>query len=181
MGFFTKLKRDKEDQRWLDGADFTECLELLFEGTPDEDMKRRLFLLQCSKKTRDIPESQSSVWATLLHYHRIVPLKMDIVASNIAHGVYYLIDEADERDPYTAKSLYERLFKKWPEAFHYAMRAAEKEELERNWVFLACVHLFGWAEDSDASRVKEYVDKIYALDQIKKYSVYEWLKAQIEK
>ena len=50
MGFFAKLKRDKEDQQWLEGADFTECLELLFEGTPDEDMKRRLFLLQCSKK-----------------------------------------------------------------------------------------------------------------------------------
>ena len=50
MGFFANRKRDKEDQKWLEGADFTECLELLFEGTPDEDMKRRLFLLQCSKK-----------------------------------------------------------------------------------------------------------------------------------
>lgn len=181
MGFFADRKRDKEDQRWLEGADFTQCLELLFGETPDEDMKRRIRVFYRSKKMNAIPSSQRAVWATLMHYHNIVILpKMDIVASNIAHGVYNLVCEADEADPYAAKALFERLFRKWPEALPYAIHAAAKEDSEMNLVFLACVQLFGWGADPDISKVKSYVEKIYAVGQIKKYSVYEWLKAQIE-
>ena len=181
MGFFADRKRDKEDQKWLEGADFTECLELLFSDVPDEDTQRRIRVFYGSRKIENYLHSHRSVWATLMHYHRIVPQKMEIVASNIAFGVYHMLCETDKNDPFAAKELHERLFKKWPEAFHYAMRVAEKEESEINLVFLACVHLFGWDERSDASKVKEYVEKIHALDQIKKYSAYEWLKAQIEK
>lgn len=182
MGFFANLKRDKEDQRWLEGAHFTECLELLFGETPDEDMKRRIRVFYRSKKMEAVPNSQSAVWASLMHYHNIIILpKMEIVAKNIAFGTYSLICEAEEKDPYVAKDLYERLFEKWPEALPYAIHAAKNEDSEKNFVFLACVHLFGWGENSDTSKVKEYVEKIYELGQIKKYSVYEWLKERIEK
>ena len=71
-----------------------------------------------------------------------LPQDMDIVASNITCATYELLEDAEERDPYEAKTLLEKLFAKWPKAFHFAMRTAEKDESdEDNLIFLCCNHL----------------------------------------
>ena len=90
------------------------------------------------------------------------------------------MEDAEERDPYEAKALLEKLFAKWPKAFHFAMRTAEKDvEDEDNLIFLCCMHLFGWNGKVDVAKAKSYVKKIDALDDIQHYSVYEWLKKAV--
>lgn len=176
---FTKGKREKENQKILEGATFDECLEDLFADEPDETKLKRARLFQLeSKNMKDIPRSRVGVYWTLLHYHNLCVKNKDIAAKNVINSVYNLICEADLRNPYEAKALQERLFAKWREIFHYAMRYAEKEDSEANLVFLCCINLFDWDELADKSKIKGYLEKIHALDEIKNFSAYEWLKCE---
>ena len=182
MAYFRNGKEKKDYLNWVTGADFDACLESLYGPQLNEQMWRRLVLYIDDKRSWGKPASLRSLWRVLLQSHSSYRYtQVSKTAEGIANSAYYLICEAGERDPYDAKTMHERLFKKWPEAFHYAMRAAEKEDTEVNLVFLACIHLFGWDVYSDRSRVKEYVEKLATLDEIKTPAAYEWLKAQIEK
>ncbi len=187
MGFFSRRKEEKENAKLIEGVSFAECLGDLFDENPDE-MKRRRALAYYRKgdsfkfnATEEVPESSKTVYMLLLQYYEELPQDMETVASNVTCATYELLEDAEERDPYEAKALLEKLFAKWPKAFHFAMRTAEKDEGEEdNLIFLCCIHLFGWNGKADTKKAKSYLEKIYALDDIQHYSVYEWLKAQIQ-
>ena len=181
MAYFRNGKEKKDYLNWVTGADFDACLESLYGPPWDEQNRRRLELYIDDQRTWGAPASLRSLWSVLIEYHSSYRYtQVSKTAEGIANSAYYLICEAGERDPYDAKTMHERLFKKWPEAFHYAMRAAEKEDTEENLVFLACIHLFGWDVYSDPSRTGGYVEKLGTLDEIKAPSAYEWLKSQIK-
>ena len=182
MAYFRNGKEKKDYLNWVSSADFDACLESLYGPPLDEQNRRRLELYIDDKRTWGAPASLRSLWSVLIEYHSSYRYtRVKNVADSIAKSAYQLICEAKDRDPYIAKKMHERLFKIWPEAFHYAMRAAEKEDTEENLVFLACIHLFGWDVYSDPSCTGGYVEKLGTLDEIKNQSAYEWLKAQIEK
>ena len=186
MGFFSRRKEEKENARLIEGVSFGECLEDLLGENPDEMKLRRAYAYYqkgpCFKlhSTDEVPEVSKTVYILLLQYYEELPQDMDIVASNITCATYELLEDAQERDPYEAKTLLEKLFAKWPKAFHFAMRTAEKDESdEDNLIFLCCLHLFGWNGTVDVAKAKTYVKKIDALDDIQHYSVYEWLKKAV--
>ena len=187
MGFFSRRKEEKENAKLIEGASFEECLEDLFDEKPDEMKLRRALAYYrigpCFKfnATEEVPESSKTVYMILLQYYEELPQDMDTVASNITCATYELLEDAEEKDPYESKALLEKLFVKWPKAFHFAMRTAEKDESdEDNLIFLCCIHLFGWNGNVNITKAKSYLEKIYTLDDIKHYSVYEWLRAQIK-
>ena len=187
MGFFSRRKEEKENAKLIEGVSCGECLGDLFDENPDEMKLRRALAYYrmgpCFKfnATEEVPESSKTGYMILLQYHEELPQDMDTVASNITCATYELLEDAEERDPYESKALLEKLFAKWPKAFHFAMRTAEKDESdEDNLIFLCCTHLFGWNGNVNITKAKSYLEKIYALDDIKHYSVYEWLKAQIK-
>ena len=184
--FFGKSKIEKENAQLIQGVTFEECLADLFGENPDEMILRRAYAYYQLgsgfkfNSTDEIPESSKTVYMLLLQYYEELPQNMDTVASNITCATYELLEDAEERDPYEAKTLLEKLFAKWPKAFHFAMRTAEKDESdEDNLIFLCCMHLFGWNGKVDVAKAKTYVKKIDALDDIQHYSVYEWLKAAV--
>ena len=184
--FFGKSKMEKENAQLIQGVTFEECLADLFGENPDEMRLRRAYAYYrmgpCFKlnSTEEVPESSKTVYMLLLQYYEELPQDMDTVASNITCATYELLEDAEERDPYEAKALLEKLFAKWPKAFHFAMRTAEKDvEDEDNLIFLCCMHLFGWNGKVDIAKAKFYVKKIDALDDIQHYSVYEWLKKAV--
>ena len=184
--FFGKSKMEKENAQLIQGVTFEECLADLFGENPDEMRLRRAYAYYrmgpCFKldSTEEVPESSKTVYMLLLQYYEELPQDMDTVASNITCATYELLEDAEERDPYEAKALLEKLFAKWPKAFHFAMRTAEKDvEDEDNLIFLCCMHLFGWNGKVDIAKAKSYVKKIDALDDIQHYSVYEWLKKAV--
>lgn len=186
FNFFERRKQEREDTQWLMQANFDDCLELLFtaakgDATLDETTQRRMHIMSNSKQAEEHPWSVQTVFSLLLHYHGIVPQNMEIVTRNVAFGVHEMLCESEDTDPYKAKALWERFFEKWPQAFRKSVHAAGKKDTENNLTFLACVHLFGWDEDSDASKVKEYVERIYALDDIRDDTAYLWLKAKTKK
>ena len=184
--FFGKSKIEKENAQLIQGVTFEECLADLFGENPDEMRLRRAYAYYQLgsgfklNSTDEIPESSKTVYMLLLQYYEELPQNMDTVASNITCATYELLEDAEERDPYEAKTLLEKLFAKWPKAFHLAMRTAEKDvEDEDNLIFLCCMHLFGWNGKVDIAKAKTYVKKIDALDDIQHYSVYEWLKKAV--
>ena len=184
--FFGKSKIEKENAQLIQGVTFEECLADLFGENPDEMILRRAYAYYQLgsgfklNSTDEIPESSKTVYMLLLQYYEELPQNMDTVASNITCATYELLEDAEERDPYEAKTLLEKLFAKWPKAFHLAMRTAEKDvEDEDNLIFLCCMHLFGWNGKVDIAKAKSYVKKIDALDDIQHYSVYEWLKKAV--
>lgn len=184
--FFGKSKIEKENAQLIQGVTFEECLADLFGENPDEMRLRRAYAYYQMgsgfklNSTDEIPESSKTVYMLLLQYYEELPQNMDTVASNITCATYELLEDAEERDPYEAKALLEKLFAKWPKAFHFAMRTAEKDvEDEDNLIFLCCMHLFGWNGKVDIAKAKSYVKKIDALDDIQHYSVYEWLKKAV--
>ena len=184
--FFGKSKIEKENAQLIQGVTFEECLADLFGENPDEMRLRRAYAYYQMgsgfklNSTDEIPESSKTVYMLLLQYYEELPQNMDTVASNITCATYELLEDAEERDPYEAKALLEKLFAKWPKAFHFAMRTAEKDvEDEDNLIFLCCMHLFGWNGKVDVAKAKSYVKKIDALDDIQHYSVYEWLKKAV--
>ena len=184
--FFGKSKIEKENAQLIQGVTFEECLADLFGENPDEMRLRRAYAYyqkgSCFQlhSTDEVPEVSKTVYILLLQYYEELPQNMDTVASNITCATYELLEDAEERDPYEAKALLEKLFAKWPKAFHFAMRTAEKDvEDEDNLIFLCCMHLFGWNGKVDIAKAKSYVKKIDALDDIQHYSVYEWLKKAV--
>ena len=184
--FFGKSKMEKENAQLIQGVTFEECLADLFGENPDEMILRRAYAYYQLgsgfklNSTDEIPESSKTVYMLLLQYYEELPQNMDIVASNITCATYELLEDAEERDPYEAKAMLENLFAKWPKAFHFAMRTAEKDESdEDNLIFLCCINLFGWNGKVDVAKAKTYVKKIDALDDIEHYSVYEWLKQAV--
>ena len=186
MGFFSRRKEEKENARLIEGVSFGECLGDLFGENPDEMILRRAYAYYQMgsvfklHSTDEVPEVSKTVYILLLQYYEELPQDMDIVASNITCATYELLEDAEERDPYEAKTLLEKLFAKWPKAFHFAMRTAEKDESdEDNLIFLCCIHLFGWNGKVDVAKAKTYVEKIDVLDDIQHYSVYEWLKKAV--
>ena len=181
MGFFRNLFTKKDSKSLLEGVTLFDCIDDLLNNSPQEVSFSRAKLFQ---KDFDLlstePGSYISLFFTLLHYYELVPQDMNIVASNITSGVHDLICEANDQDPYAAKRSFDRLFAKWPESLKSANSCALKEETEENLVFLACLHLFGWAETDSATNFNEYVDKLGKLGELEKTEAYEWLKAQLK-
>ncbi len=176
MGFFQKRKEEK----MLQGMTIDMALADLFDDAAGQAAWERAQLFyRHDRYGNSEVESPRAVMATLLHYRRMVPRNMEIVGRNVVCGVYEMISECKIRNPYEAKALHEKLFATWPEAFHVALRAAEKADEEDNLVFLSCVHLFGWDEDANVSKIKGYLTKIHALDEIRSYAGYQWLKDQL--
>jgi len=181
MGFFSNLFEKKENKALLEEVTLFDCVDDLLNDTPQEVTFRRAKLYQKQfERLGGEPGSYRALYFTLMHYYKLTRQDMNIVANNIISGVYNLIGEAQDRDPYQAKRLFERLFAKWPEAFQMAQTCACKEETEKNLVFLACVCLFEWEHNADISNYGEYVDKLSRRGALKKPEVYEWLKAQIK-
>lgn len=188
MGFFLTdliddIKLEKENKKMLKSANYEECLEDLFSEQEDEwKLRRARVFYLFSDDMKRIPESASSVYQALMHYRGLFPKSSEPSPAerSTINGVYHLVCEANECDPYKAKVLFERLFARYPELLPNSISVAREKDTEKNLVFLSCAILFGWDKTLDVLEVKNLAKRIHALDEIRCYAAFLWVKEQAD-
>ena len=72
------------------------------------------------------------------------------------------------------------MFNKYPELLQSSINVAREKDTEKNLVFLSCAILFGWDKTTDVSELKNLAKRIHALDEIRCYTAFMWVKEQAD-
>ena len=181
--FIEDRKIDIENKKMLKSASYEECLEDLFGDSEDEWILRRARVFYLfSNDMKSIPRSEYSVYQALMHKRGLFPKcsESSPAESSVINSAYHLTCEAGEHDPSKAKALIERLFNKYPELLQSSINVAREKDTEKNLVFLCCAILFGWDKTTDVSELKNLAKRIHALDEIRCYTAFMWVKEQAD-